>query len=132
MTEKSPQTSEVSLYDRIGGAPAIDAMVADFYDHVLNDDELMPFFGGASMDKLRDMQKEFFSAALGGPTAYTGRPLSHIHHSIGVKRKHFARFVEHLLTTLQERGMEDSATKEIISRVNTYADEIVGGHGTDG
>lgn len=125
--------TERSLYDRIGGEAAIAAMVDEFYDRVLADPELAPFFERTPMDKLRRMQREFFSAALGGPVRYTGKPLSHAHHGHGIERPHFARFVEHLLDTLQAHGVSENESREIIARINTYADEIVGGgHGFAG
>lgn len=121
-----------TLFDRVGGDAAIGRFVDDFYDRVLADPELRPFFERSPMDKLRLMQREFFRAALGGPVEYTGTPLAHAHHGRGIEREHFGRFVEHLLATLQGHGIEESDTDEIIGRINTYANEIIGGHGLDG
>ena len=59
-------------------------VIDDFYDHVLADPELKPFFRNTYSDKLRSMQREFFGAALDGPITYTGRPLSHVHHGRGI------------------------------------------------
>jgi truncated hemoglobin YjbI len=35
--------AELTLYERIGGAKAIDTMVVDFYNRVLSNAELQPF-----------------------------------------------------------------------------------------
>ena len=118
-----------TVYDRIGGEATIAALVDDFYDRVLKDPELAPFFEKTSMEQQQRMQREFFAAALGGPIQYTGRPLSHVHHGLGIQRNHFSLFVEHLLETLQSRSIDHKDTMEIIDRIQTYADDIIGGAG---
>lgn len=116
--------SETSLYERIGGEEAISSLVDSFYEKVLADGELAPYFKHSPMDKLLRMQKEFFSAATGGPLVYSGRPLRDVHRHLQISKHEFARFTEHLIETLKEVGVEESASYEIISHVNLYADEI--------
>jgi len=114
-----------SLYERIGGEKAIDSMVVSCYERVLQDPELAPFFLDTPIDKLRHMQKEFFSSALGGPIRYTGRPVLHAHQGLGITRHHFQRFAEHLLDTLGGFPLSDQDRYDIIARVNTYQDDVV-------
>ena len=128
-----PQTgSGENLYDRIGGDATIYRLVSDFYNRVLTDPLLAPVFEGADVQRLQNMQRIFFAAALGGPVVYEGRSMAHAHHGRGITRKHFARFVEHLLATLQGFGLNERDTREIIARINTYSDEVIGGHGSSG
>ena len=42
----------MSIYDSIGGAPAVHVTVDDFYNRVLGDPSLAPFFSSVDMDKL--------------------------------------------------------------------------------
>ena len=118
--------NQQTLYDRVGGEQTIRELIHEFYDRVLADPELKSFFKNASMDKLRRMQLEFFSAALDGPITYTGKPLSYAHHGRGITKHHFALYVGHLIDTLQDRGINDQDVQDIIGRINTYADEITG------
>jgi hemoglobin len=115
-----------TLFERIGGEQMIAEVVDDFYARVLADPELKPFFRNTSIDKLRSMQREFFGAALDGPITYTGKPLSHVHHGRGITKHHFTLYVNHLLDTLRERGINDQDVTDIISRIRIYADEITG------
>ena len=119
--------SEGSLYERIGGAEGVAGMVAVFYTKVLADPSLKSYFDDAALDKLQHMQFEFFSAALGGPIVYTGRPVIHAHHGRGITRKHFQSFVEHLFETLANHSLSEQDRFEVISRINTYADDVIGG-----
>lgn len=121
--------SQQTLYERVGGEKAIHEMIHDFYGRVLADPELKPFFKNTSMDKLHKMQLEFFSAAMDGPITYSGKPLSEVHYGRGIAIHHFALFVGHLLDTLEARGINEQDVQAIISRINTYADEIIGAAG---
>ena len=52
-----------SLMDRLGGAPAVKAAVAEFYDRILKDDELAPFFKDTDMTALKLHQLKFMQIA---------------------------------------------------------------------
>jgi len=118
-------TPETALYDRIGGEKAIAAMVDRFYDRLQDQPELVPYFKGVAMDKLRRMQVEFFSAALGGPVQYSGRPVYHAHQGLRITRAEFQLFVEQLFVVMQDYPLDDGERYAIITRINTYADDVV-------
>ena len=118
--------SEVTLFDRVGGADAVHDMVDAFYIRVLGDPELRPFFDDVSVDRLRRMQKEFFAAALDGPMKNSDHDLSAIHQGLGISRQHVTRFVRHLIGVLEAReaiGRNDAM--EIIFRIATFANDVV-------
>lgn len=119
-------TNQPSLYERLGGESAIEAIVKALYSRVLADDDLKAFFEQTAMDKQLAMQHDFLCAALGGPMAYAGKPLSHVHQGRGITTRHFAKFVQHFLETLQELGVSREDSDEVISRLNAFANEITG------
>lgn len=115
-----------SLYEKLGGDAGIESLVIAFYVRVMADPELAPFFRHNSVEKLHHMQREFFAMALGGPVSYSGRPMAHVHHGRGISTHHFSRFVEHLVETLEEQGVDDNEAEQVIDRINSYANEITG------
>jgi hemoglobin len=125
----NPAGSGKSLFERIGGVAGVTRMISRFYARVLDDPELRPFFEGVPMHKLRHMQFEFFSAAMGGPSPYTGRTVAHAHQGRHIRREHFQAFVEHLFETLKEYDLSDDDRYAIIARINTYADDVITGGG---
>lgn len=116
--------NDKSLYERIGGEKKLERLLDRFYDRVTSDPEIGHYFTHVSMDKLKLMQHEFFTMATGGPVTYSGRPLSHVHRHLAIKRREFQRFTEHLITTLEEEGISEKDVYEIIAKVNLYADDI--------
>ncbi len=125
-TADSPKPNDDNLWDRIGGQDRVDALLEAFYVRVLDDPELAPFFKDTPMDRLRRMQREFFSTALGGPLTYSGRPLAHVHHGLGIKPVHVQLFVEHLLATLKDTDLGEDDVQRIYDRIHIQADELIG------
>ena len=115
-----------TLFERVGGEKGIAALVDSFYANVLADPELAGFFAETSMDRLRTMQRAFFSAALDGPVVYSGLSLAAAHHGRSIRPRHLRRFVDHLLETLRTFEVDEEDVLSICARIATYSDEITG------
>jgi hemoglobin len=122
----------VSIYADIGGQEALFVVVDDFYDRVLADAELAAFFGGVNLSRLKGMQVEFFSAALGGPDEYRGRSMKEVHRGQGITRHHFDLVATHLDEALRAAGVPRRTTDAIIAVVAPLADDIVSPTMTEG
>lgn len=114
-----------SIYDQIGGQEALIAVVDDFYERVLGDPELAVFFKGTSMPRLKGLQVEFFTAALGGPGAYTGRSMKDVHRGRGIEQHHFDLVAKHLTESLQAAGVPQALVDSIIGAIAPLSDDIV-------
>lgn len=55
-TNGSSSTGQESLYSRLGGAPAVETVVHDFYQRLLADDRLNFFFDGFDIKRLKGHQ----------------------------------------------------------------------------
>ncbi|MEP4078603.1 truncated hemoglobin [Haloferula sp.] len=106
-----------NLYELIGGEAGIEKLVTAFYDRVLTEPDLAPFFRHVPMDRLRMMQKEFFSEALGGPLFYKGHSLRQVHAGKGISKEHLRRFVGCLLKTLEEEREDFGLTRQDVDRI---------------
>ncbi len=117
--------NSVSLYDQLGGAPTVVAAVDLFYKKVLADDELIEFFQGTSMDKLKKHQRDFFTLALGGPNTYTGKDMRKAHEHMKLKDRHFDLILKHLGATLLELGASASQTGTAAGVVESLRNEVL-------
>lgn len=118
--------SGVSDYDRIGGAPAVTAVVADFYDRVLADPELAPFFEGVDLARLRRHQVLLVSQVLGGPAEYDGRELRDAHSGMEITGEHFSAVVTHLVDAMGSAGVPDEVVDRVVSALGSARSDIVG------
>lgn len=108
--------SAQSLYEQLGGEPAVDAAVDVFYRKVLNDDRVSRFFDDVDMDHQIAKQKAFLTMVFGGPVAYTGKDMRAGHTHLverGLNDSHVDAVIELLGESLREVG----APEELIAKV---------------
>jgi len=118
-------STETTIYDAIGGEPALVAVVSDFYDRVLADPELTGFFAGVSMARLQGRQVEFFAAALGGPVTYSGASMKDAHWGRGIEQRHFDLVAGHLAASLAGAGVPADIVGQIIGAIAPLSADIV-------
>jgi hemoglobin len=105
----------ISDYDRIGGGRAVSAVVDRFYESVLADPQLAPFFVETDVNRLKRHQVLLISQVMGGPADYDGRSLRDAHDGLNISSNDFGRVVTHLVTALQEA----SVPGDVIGRLGT-------------
>ena len=115
------------IYDDIGGRPAVAETVERFYERVLADPDLAPYFDGADMPKQKAHLRAFIAAALGGPDIYKGRDMSAAHAGVGVTHDAFNRVVGHLVTTLHSLQVPAHLIDAIGARLAPLRAQIVPG-----
>jgi hemoglobin len=104
-----PQSEQKTLYERLGGAAAVEAAVDKFYKRMLSDERVARFFRNTNMAHQRQKQINFMSYALGAPKKYTGLAMDAAHRRLiekeGMNDSHFDATVENLDLTLEELGI---------------------------
>lgn len=117
---------EDSLYQKLGGKPAMEAAIDAFYVKVLADDRVKHFFDDVSMDKQRRKQKEFLSAAFGGPLPWTGKDMRKAHEGMGLTEVHFNAIAENLVNTLKDLKIKQELIDEVVAVALTTKDDVLG------
>ncbi len=115
----------MTLYDRLGGEPAINLVVERFYVRVLADPLLAPFFQDVEMPRLKRHQFAFLSQVLGGPQQYVGASMSKAHSRLRIANRHFDAVATHLVETLRELGVSEELIGEVAAAVTPLAGQIV-------
>jgi hemoglobin len=118
----------MSLYERLGGEAAVQAAVARFYDKVLADPSVSPFFEGLDMRDQTRKQIAFMTMAFGGPHRHTGRALRGAHAGLvarGLNDAHFDAILRHLGSTLGDLGVADDLTAEVLALVESQRADVL-------
>jgi len=115
----------MTIFDTIGGAPAVQAAVDDFYVRVLADTALAPVFAGTDMNRLKAHQRAFIAAAIGGPQPYAGRDMATAHAGLGITDAEFDTVVGHLVDTLTGLGVSGDAIAQIGATLAPLRTDIV-------
>lgn len=116
------------LYQRLGGAPAVDAAVDRFYRRMLADERVAHFFDDTDMDGQIQKQKAFLTMAFGGPHNYSGRDMRTAHAPLlakGLNDSHVDIVVAHLGGTLKELGVDDSTIGEVAAIAESVRNDIL-------
>jgi hemoglobin len=106
-----------TLFEKLGGADAIDLAVDKFYERVLQDERIKHYFADVDMVKQREHQKAFLTYAFGGTDKYDGRYMRQAHKDLvekqGLNSEHFDAVAEDLMETLKEMGVSQELMAEV-------------------
>jgi hemoglobin len=114
-----------SLFDRLGGMPAISAVVDDFAGNVLADARINKKFGKSNAPRLLANLKDFVCFATGGPCKYTGLTMKESHKNMGTTAGEFNALVEDLVKTLNKFGVKEQEQKELLTALAGLRGDIV-------
>lgn len=117
-----------SLFDKIGGEPAVDAAVDLFYRKVLNDERINRFFEDVDMDEQRAKQKSFLTMVFGGPNDYTGQNMRDAHKRLvddGLDDCHFDAVAVHLQNTLEELAVPAELVNKVMAIAAGTRDDVL-------
>ena len=106
-----------TLLEQVGGREAVELVVAAFYERVLGDEALRPFFRGTSMARLQKHQTDFFVTALGGEPCYGGRKMEVAHAGLGITGAHFDAVAGHLVGALRQAGVTEPLIERVVGLV---------------
>lgn len=114
-----------TLYERIGGEPAVDAAVDLFYEKVIADDRISEFFINLDMVAQANKQKKFLTMVFGGPNNYTARDMRSGHAHLALTETHFNAVVELLGQTLKELGVSDGDINQVVEIAASVKDDVL-------
>ena len=115
----------MTLYERLGGAAAVNAAVDIFYHKVLGDPSISRFFDTVDMDDQAAKQKAFLTYAFGGPNEYSGKDLREAHKHLKLTEEHFAAVAGHLQATLAELGVAPALIGEVMAIAASTHDDVL-------
>jgi hemoglobin len=114
-----------SVYDQIGGKPAVSAAVDGLYERLLADPALAPYFADTDMERQKRHMRAFMAVALGGADVYAGRDMRGAHARLAVTHDAFDRVVAHLVDTLASLGVPIEIIEAIGAKLAPLRAQIV-------
>lgn len=121
--------SNTTLYEQLGGEPAVNAAVDIFYRKVLADERINRFFENVDMEKQAAKQKAFLTMAFGGPHHYTGEDMrkGHAHLvKMGLDDSHFNAVMDNLSTTLSELNVPQALIDQVAAIAESTRNDVLG------
>lgn len=119
----------MSIYEKIGGEPAVSAAVDLLYKKMLADPFLMPFFDGVSMSTLHRKQAWFLTTLLKGESVGADSYMRMSHRRLvdrkGLSDEHFDAVTVHLEDSLRELDVPESFIADIMSAAASLKDAVL-------
>lgn len=103
--------SDPSLFEKLGGEPALRRVIDRFVDRIFDDVMIGYLFRRASRARVKQKEYEHAAEHLGGPVAYTGRPIDAVHRPHQIRGGQFMRRVRILEETLVELDVPEEVRK---------------------
>ena len=115
-----------SIYDEIGGAPAVTAVVEALYQRLIADPDLMAYFDGRDMAGLKAHQRALVTVALGGTSEeYAGRMMQPAHAGLAITNEAFDKVLDHLRAALAGAGVAPATSAKVLAILQPLRTDVV-------
>ena len=117
-----------SLYDRLGGACGIAAIVDDIVALHLSNPLIKARFAAISPEKLSALKKttcDFFGAGSGGPEVYAGRDLVTAHKGMNINEQELVAAIDDVVAALDKNGVGQNEKNEVVAILYSLKNQVV-------
>lgn len=114
-----------SLYDRLGGKPAISSVVDQFVANVAADSRINGRFATTDIPKLKSHLVDQICMTTGGPCTYKGRDMKTAHAGMRITNRDFGTLVEDLLAALDKSKVRTREKNELLEILGPMKRDIV-------
>lgn len=118
-------TATKSLYDRLGGKPAITAVVDQFVANVAADGRINSRFATTDIPKLKGHLVDQVCSATGGPCSYRGRDMKSMHLGMRISNGDFGALVQDLVAALDKFNVPAGEKGELLGLLGPMKKDIV-------
>lgn len=127
------EAKETTLYQRLGGKPAITAVVDEFVARVAGDARINAFFAATAADPQRlaafkGKLVDQICQASGGPCKYTGKDMKSAHAGMGIREGDFNALVEDLVGALDKFKVAAADKNTLLGVLGPMKGDIVTSH----
>jgi hemoglobin len=121
----STAKADKPLYERLGGRPAITAVVDQFVANVAADKRINLRFMNTDIPHLKTLLVEFVCTATGGPEKYEGRDMRTAHGGMQLVDEEFNALVEDLTKALDKFNVPAREKGELLGALGPLKPQIV-------
>lgn len=118
-----PQTS--SLYDRLGGATGVDAIVYQFLVNISQDDRVFEHFNGVDIEKFRTGLAQYICSVSEGGCMYKGDDMQKIHAGHNYSDTEFNAVVDNLMRAMEHEDVPTRVQNSLLNRLAPSYKDVV-------
>ena len=119
------QPPKASLYSRLGGLPAIQAVVGKTLDTAAADPRTSRSFKGIKLAGVKESVVAQLCEATGGPCKYEGPSMAKVHEGLDITATEFDAFAGQLVAVLDEFKVGATEKNELLQLLGPMKRDIV-------
>lgn len=109
--------SAVTLYERLGGETAVEALVSRMLARIAQDERIAPTFAATNISRLHELLEEQICEIADGPCVYTGFTMRESHRGMSVTDAEFNAVVESLMLAMNDLDIDMGVQNELLARL---------------
>ena len=114
-----------SLYQRLGSAEGIAAIVDDAVDRHAVNPLLAPRFSGRDLPRAKQMATLFFCMGAGGPEKYEGRDMRTVHAGMNISEQELVASIDDFVAALKGQGVGATEVNEVVAILYSLKDDVL-------
>lgn len=114
-----------SLYQALGGRPALARLMDDFLQRLRQDRRMNPFFKDVNAEQFKSSLAEQLCEVAGGPCRYKGPDMASAHSNIDVTRADFNALVEVLQRSMDAQGIAFATQNRLLARLAPMHRDVI-------
>jgi hemoglobin len=121
----APPGPEPSVYEQLGGEPAVRQVVKDFTSMMARDERVKEIFAFTDWRKFRPVMHDFLCQVSGGGCTYEGPDMLAAHRGIGISHGEFNVSVELMQVAMSRNDIPLSAQNRLLALLAPMREDIV-------
>jgi hemoglobin len=119
-TSRPNAQQDASLYDRLGGANGIAALVDDIVEAHMQNPAINARFLPLKDDpehlkQVMQHLRSFLAAGSGGPGQYNGKSMRDAHRGMNISEAEYMAGLDDIMGVLQQHGIDEQTQKDVLS-----------------
>ncbi|MBL7971448.1 MAG: group 1 truncated hemoglobin [Prolixibacteraceae bacterium] len=124
------ETSNGTLYERLGGVKGITAIVDDIVEAHMSNPGVKARFLPLKDDpkhfaEVRQHLIEFLAAGSGGPEQYTGKDMLSAHRGMNISEEEYMKVIDDILHALDKNKIDDQTRKDVLAIAYSLKDQMI-------
>lgn len=114
-----------TLYERLGQAEGITAIVDNAVDRHAVNPLLAPRFSGRDLPRAKRMGALFFCMGAGGPQTYDGRDLRTAHAGMNISEQELVAAIDDFVDAMRSQGVGPTEVNEVVAILYSLKAEVL-------
>jgi len=121
-----PPAATPSLYERLGGRPAITALVNDAVRNIATDPRINQRFAKTNPHHLQSNLIDLLCERSGGPCVYKGRNMADVHDGMQIRDDEFDALIDDIAKAMDKHNVPAAERRESLAILGQMRGAIVG------